>query len=160
MSSRFTGDVNFLEGIDYTELKKFGRFSTLTLSTNEIAGNDTVQFAADPAEDIVSEVDINPEGEEKPDMARIIAIKLNVKSGSTDSSIAMFQSDGYEEINRVVSVSSLDVSSTPESYNLGGGLGTPFTNKEGESEVYFEVDENSGNDSRYDIELNWLNIPR
>lgn len=160
MSSRFTGDVNFLEGIDYTELKKFGRFSTLTLSTNEIAGNDTVQFAADPAEDNVSEVDITPEGEEKPKTARIIALKLNVRSGSTDSSISMFQSRDFDEIDRVVSVSSLDVSSTPESYNLGGGIGTPFTNKQEENEVYFQVNENSGQTSVYDIELNWLNIPR
>lgn len=160
MSSRFSGDVNFLEGIDYTELKKFGRFSTLTLSTNEVGANSTVQFSANTAENIVSSVEINPEGEDKPMMARVIALKLNVSSGSTDSSIAMYQSSDYNEIDRVVSVSSLDVSSTPESYNLGGGIGTPFTNKEGENEVYFQVDENSGNASRYDIELNWLNIPR
>lgn len=160
MSERFTRDVNFLEGIDYTELKKFGRFSTLTLSTNEVAANDTVQFAASSSENIVSSVDILPEEEDKPKMARAISLSVNVASGSTDSRIAMFQSSGFEEINRVVSISALDVNTTPESYNLGGGIGTPFMNKQQENEVHFLIEENSGNASTYDIELSWANIPR
>ena len=160
MSSRFTGDVNFLEGIDYTELKKFGAFSTLTLQTNEISANDTVQFRADSSEPEVLTVEILPDVAEKPKTARLISLKVNVRSGSTDSSIALYQSNTFNEIERVVSISSLDVTETPESYNLGGGLGTPFTNKQQDNEVYFQVDENSGIASEYDIELNWLNIPR
>ena len=160
MSSRFTGDVNFLEGIDYTELKKFGDFSTLTLQTDTIGANDEVQFRASTAEDAVSSVNITPEVAEKPKKARLIFIRVNVRSGSTDSRISVFQSQTYNEIDRIASISSLTESETPEGYQLGGGFGTPFTNKEEDNEIYFQVSENSGNDSEYDIELNWLNIPR
>ncbi|EGQ44096.1 MAG: hypothetical protein J07AB43_01550 [Candidatus Nanosalina sp. J07AB43] len=160
MSERFQKDVNFLNGIDYTELKKFGRFSTLTLKTNEVASNDTVEFPADSGEAIVSSVDILPEGEVKPKTARVLALTLNISSGSTDSSVSMFQSSGFEEINRVASVTALSQGGTPSTFNLGGGLGNPFTNKQGENEVYFKIEENSGNPSTYEIELNWANIPR
>jgi len=160
MSFNFDRDVNYLDGMDYTELIKFGRFTTLTLKTEEIEANGTERFKASTEDDIVTSTGIVPEDGVLPGTARMVAVKFNVRSGSTNSSIKIFQSNSYEEIEQVVSIRDLDINSTPETYILGAGIGTPFTNKEQENQVYFQVDENSGIASEYDIELNWLNIPR
>lgn len=160
MSFSFDRDVNYLDGMDYTELIKFGRFTTLTLKTEKVEANGTEQFKASTEDDIVASTDIVPDNGVLPGTARVVAVKFNVRSGSTDSSIKVFQSNSYDEIDQVVFIESLDIDTTPETYILGAGIGTPFTNKEGENQVYFEVDENSGTASEYDIELNWLNIPR
>jgi hypothetical protein len=60
----------------------------------------------------------------------------------------------------VISVRNESVSSTPNSFLIGGGIGTPYINKDDENQIYFTVDENSGNTAEYDIEFNWLNVRR
>ena len=159
MSSRITEEVEFLDGIDYTELRKFGDFTSVTVSTGQVDPNSTVQFETDTSDPIIESLDIFPTGGELPDRARLIGVKVNVRSGSTDSDVKIFQSSSYDEIEQVVSIVSLDQSSTPETYILGSGIGTPFINKEEESMIYVEVSENSGSASEYDIEIYWLDIP-
>jgi len=159
MSGRFTEDINWLDGVDYTELKKFGRFATLTITTSEIDANGTEQFSASESEDVVDTFNLTPSNTDLPNIARVIGLKVNVSSGSTDSRISVYQSQDFNEIDQVVAVKELSESTTPESYMLGSGLGTPFINKEGEDQVYFQVEENSGVASEYGIELYWANIP-
>lgn len=155
----FSSDVNFLEGIDYTELKKFGRFATGTIATDTIDANATETLSASESDNLVSSVNIKPESAELPKVARLIGAKVNISQGSSDSRVAVFQSGDFNEIDQVISISSLTQSSTPETYILGSGIGTPFINKEDENQVHFKIEENSGADSTYEIELYWANIP-
>jgi len=159
MNRQFSGDVNFLDGLDYTELKKFTRFSAGTVVTEEIGANATETFTASESDNLVDTLDIYPDTANLPKVARLIAAKINIASGSTDSAVSVFQSPNYNEIDQAISVSKLTESDTPETYVLGSGLGTPFVNKEGENQVYFQVEENSGNATVYEIELYWVNIP-
>lgn len=158
MSSRFLEDVNFLEGIDYSQLR-FGRFSTATVVTGEVSASGSEEFSASGDEGFVQELTTVPEDADLPDIARFVAIKVNVRGSSTNSEIKVFQSEERNEIDQVIAIEEISVNSTPETYVLGAGMGIPFANKERDNDVYFEVNEKSDNPAEYDIEINWLNIP-
>lgn len=160
MNPNFREESDYLGGVDYDKLSEIAKFTTLTLTTNQVSANGNEQFAASEDESIADTVDIYPEDEPIIKAGRIISIKINVSSGSTDSTVTLYQSPDYNDINQVTSISSLDVSGTPQTYMLGSGLGTPYINKEGESQVYLEINEQSNNASNYEIELYWLDISR
>jgi hypothetical protein len=152
--------TDFLNGVDYSEFTQIGRFSTVTVSTGSIDPNGQEKFRASEEESFVESVDIIPEGIDLPKRARIVSVKVNVKGSSTNSTFRLFQSDQYNEIDQVVEIDGLTVSGTPETYNLGGGIGIPFINKEEENQIYFDIEELSGNSSQYSVEVNWLNLSR
>ena len=151
-------DARLRGGIDYADLSDIGLVSVLTLKTEEISANSTAQIRASEEDDLVDTVDLTPEGADLPNRARVVHVKANVASGSTDSDLRVIQSETFNEIEQVVDISGLTTNDTPDSYVLGGGLGTPFVNKEQENEAYFEIIENSGNASVYEVEMSWYGI--
>ena len=160
MSFDITDDANFLGGIDFSDLTRIGKFNNAVVITNEISPNATEEFAADERDSFVKKVELTDVDVNLPGVARLISIKLNVRGSSTDSSFRIHQASQRREIDRVISVRNESVSSTPNSFLIGGGIGTPYINKDDENQIYFTVDENSGNTAEYDIEFNWLNVRR
>ena len=154
-------DANFLGGLDYSQITQIGKFVTATVSINEINANGTEQFTISEDESIVESVDVIPGDSELPNRARLISVRVNVEDGtSTDTDVKVYQSNGFEQINEVVRITELAAADTPDTFLLAGGIGTPFTNKQGEHNLHVEIDENSGNTATYELEINWLNIPR
>jgi len=158
MSANGPAEARLLGGIDYADLSDLGLVSVLTLKTNEISANTTAQFNASEDDDLVDTIQLTPEDATLPNRARIVHVKANVVSGSTDSDLRVIQSETFNAIEQVVDISGLTINDNPNSYILGGGLGMPFVNKEEESEAYFEIVENSNNASVYEIEMSWYSI--
>lgn len=158
MSANGPGEARLLGGIDYADLSDLGLVNVLTLKTNQVSPNSTVQFSASEEDSLIDTLDITPEDVSLPNRARVVHVKANVSSGSTDSRVRVYQSETFNEIEQVVDINGLVVTDSPDSYVLGGGLGVPFVNKEQESDVYFEISENSNNASVYEIEMSWYSI--
>lgn len=158
MSANGPAQARLRGGIDYADLSSLGLVNVLTLKTNQISPNSTVQIRASEQDDLVDTLKLTPEDADLPNRARVVHVKANVVSGSTDSDLRVIQSETFNEIEQVVDISGLTANDTPDSYVLGGGLGTPFVNKEQENEAYFEIIENSGNASVYEVEMSWYSI--
>jgi hypothetical protein len=149
---------DYLNGTDYTKFNQVSAFVTATITTNQISANGQEQFKASEDEDFVNTVDIIPDEGNLPIRARVISVKVNVRGSSTNSELKLYQSDGYDGIDQVVEIGNLSQSSSPETYTLSGGMGTPFINKQEENQIHLDINELSGNTSEYDIEVNWLAI--
>jgi len=160
MSFNITDDANYLGGIDFSDLTKIGKFSNAVVITKEIDPNTTRQFIADERSDFVNSVELSDTDVILPTIARIISLKVNIRGNSTNSVIRVHQSSQRREIDRVIQISDESVDATPNTFLLGGGIGVPFINKDDEEQIYFEIEEKSGNTSEYDIEFNWLNVRR
>jgi len=163
MSVNGPEDANLLGGLDYEKLSELGNVKAVTITTNQVSGSSTEQFKADEGDAIVDSVELTPETTSLPKNARIVSVKVNAvvvdsNNPSTDSDFAVYQSSSYNEIEQVVSVSNIDVEDNPTTYILGGGLGMPFINKEGDNQIYFEFEELSGNIVEYSLELTWYSI--
>lgn len=154
-------EANFLGQLDYSEITQVGRFATATVTTNQVSANATESFEVSEDEPIVDAVNIIPEDQDLPTRARLISVKVNIdQNTSTDTDIKLFQSENIDPINEVVRITNVSEGDTPDTFVFGGGIGTPFINKQEESKIYIEIDELSGNDATYGIELNWLNLSR
>jgi len=160
MSFNIQEDANFVGGIDYSDLTKIGKFNNGEIITEELSANSTEQFKFDESDDFVKEANKLRDESLLPVFARLIDIKVNVRGSSTESAIRVFQSNSYREIDQVVNVGDNTVANTPSTFTLGSGIGVPFVNKQEEEQIYFEIEEISGNPSSYDIEFNWLNVRR
>jgi hypothetical protein len=160
MSFEITDDANFLGGIDFSDLTRIGKFNNAVVVTNEISPNSVQEFTADERDSFVKQVQLTEKDSNLPGVARLISIKLNVRGFSTESSFKVHQASQRREIDRVISIRNESVDSTPNSFLIGGGIGTPYINKDNENQIYFTVEEESGNTAEYDIEFNWLNVRR
>lgn len=159
MSSSGPVQARLRGGTDYAELSQLGLVNVATITTTSISSGATgVQFEASEDDSQVDTVNLTPSDAILPKRARIVSIKPNVSSGSTDMDVKLVQSDTFNEIDQVVNVSGVNVNEEPSGYVLGGGLGTPFANKQEENAMYFEVDENSGNSTVLQIEVAWYGI--
>lgn len=150
--------INLRGGVDYADLNQLGVVEVLTITTNQIGANNTAQFKADSSEDEVDTINTVPSDANLPKNGRIVHVKVNVESGSTDSKFKVVQSSTFNDIEQVVNIDNFGVSDDPASYVLGGGLGTPFINKQEENQIYFEIDELSGNAATYSFEVSWYSF--
>lgn len=151
-------EISLRGGIDYADLNKLGVVSVATITTNAINSNASVQFEGSEDDDQVDTLTLTPSDTALPKRARIVSFKVNVASGSTDLDVKLVQSETFNEIDQVVNVTGVDVNDDASAYVLGGGLGTPFVNKQEENAFYFDVDENSGNSTVLEIEVGWYGI--
>lgn len=158
MSFEITDDANFLGGIDFSDLTRIGKFNDAIVITKQIEPNGLRKFPADERNSFVKSVELQNPDAILPTVARLINVKVNVRGSSTDTDISIHQSSERREIDRVLQINREDVNTTPNTFLIGGGIGTPFVNKDKESQIYFTIDEKSGNTAEYDIEFNWLNI--
>lgn len=158
MSFDITDDANFLGGIDFSDLTRIGKFNDAVVFTNEISANQTKQFSADESDDFVDKVEVVNPNAILPGVARLVSVKFNIQGSSTDTTLKIHQSSSRREIDKVVEIVDESVDTTPNTFIMGGGVGTPYANKDGEEQIYFEVEEKSGNPAEYQVEFNWLNI--
>lgn len=158
MSGSGPSQASLFGGVDYANLSDFASVDTLTIQTTQISADATVQFSANIGQDEVDSISTTPDDAELPNRARVVQVKANVDSGSTDSTLKVFQSDSFDAIDQVAVITNLDTNDFTSSYVLGGGLGSIFVNKQNENQVYFEIDELSSNASEYSIELAWYDI--
>lgn len=151
-------DAKLLGGIDYANFNELLDTSSLVIKTNQVGSNSTVKFAASEDEDIVNSVSHTPDGSELLLKGRIVVVRVNIPSGSTDSDISIYQSDQFDAINQVVRITGLDQADSPESFNLNGAFGVPYLNKQEEENIYIQIDENSGIATEYELDIYWYNI--
>jgi hypothetical protein len=144
--------------IDFTTFRRelFG-FNSVVVKTGTISSNSTEFFAIDESEDIVDSVNFTPSNRELPRFGRLLTITVNVVSGSTDTTLAIYEDESGAAIHQTTEITNLDVSGSPESFNLNGGIGQPFVNQQDESELYLEIGELSGNDAEYEVKVTWAN---
>ena len=151
-------DAKLLGGVDYANFNELLDTVSLQFKTNQVSGNSTAEFAVDEDEDIVESVTQTPEDVDLLSKGRLVVIRINIPSGSSNSAISIYQSDNFDEINQVAKITQLDQADSPESFNLSGAFGVPYVNKQGENEIYVKISENSGVDTEYELDLYWYNI--
>jgi hypothetical protein len=151
-------DAKLLGGIDYANFNELLDTTSLEIKTNQVTPNSTVQFKASEEEDIVNKVAQTPDSADLLTKGRLVVIRVNIPSGSSDSDISIYQSENFDEINQVVRVTGLDEADSPESFNLNGAFGVPYLNKQGDNQLYIEIDENSGTATEYELDIYWYNI--
>jgi hypothetical protein len=151
-------DAKLLGGIDYANFNELLDTVSLEIKTNQVDSNSTVQFTASEEEDIVDEVTQTPDNADLLTKGRLVVIRVNIPSGSSDSDISIYQSENFDEINQVVRIEGLDQADSPEAFNLNGAFGVPFLNKQGDNQLYIQIDENSGIATKYELDIYWYNI--
>jgi hypothetical protein len=151
-------DAKLLGGIDYANFNELLDTVSLEIKTNQVDSNSTVQFRASEEEDIVDEVTQTPDNTDLLTKGRLVVVRINIPSGSSDSDISIYQSENFDEINQVVRIEGLDQADSPEAFNLNGAFGVPFLNKQGDNQLYIQIDENSGIATKYELDIYWYNI--
>lgn len=145
--------------VDYGTLKReLLSFNSVIVETNTVSANDTTLFEVSEEEDIISNLDFTPEDRDLPKYGRLVAIRVNVVSGSTDTTLSIYEGEDGNAIDQTAQIQNLDTSSSPESFTLGGDSGFPFVNQEDENTLHLEIDELSGSNSEYEIKLIWSNV--
>jgi hypothetical protein len=151
-------DAKLLGGVDYANFNELLDTVSLQFKTNQVSANSTVEFAVDEDEDIVKSVTQTPEDVDLLSKGRLVVIRVNIPSGSSNTAISVYQSNDFDEINQVARITQLDQADSPESFNLSGAFGVPYVNKQGENEIYIKISENSGVATEYELDLYWYNI--
>jgi hypothetical protein len=151
-------DAKLLGGVDYANFNELLDTVSLQFKTNQVSPNSTVEFAVDEDEDIVKSVTQTPKDVDLLSKGRLVVIRVNIPSGSSNTAISVYQSNDFDEINQVARITQLDQADSPESFNLSGAFGVPYVNKQGENEIYIKISENSGVATEYELDLYWYNI--
>jgi len=133
-------------------------FNSVTIETGSVSANGTELFEVDEDEDIVSSLTYTPTDENLPKFGRFLAIRINIESGSTNTTLTLYEDETGNAIDQTAQITNLDANDSPESFVLGGDAGIPFVNQQDENTVHLEIDELSGIQSEYEIKLIWSNV--
>lgn len=144
---------------DFATLRRelFG-FNSVTIETGTVSANATELFEVTEDEDIVDSVTFSPTDRELPKFGRLIAIRVNIESGSTNTTLTIYEDESGNDIDQTAQITNLDISDSPESFTLANSSGLPFVNQQDENTVHLEIDELSGNNSEYEIKLIWSSV--
>lgn len=144
---------------DFATLRRelFG-FNSVTIETGTVSANATELFEVTEDEDIVDSVTLSPTDRELPKFGRLIAIRVNIESGSTNTTLTIYEDESGNAIDQTAQITNLDISDSPESFTLANSSGLPFVNQQDENTVHLEIDELSGNNSEYEIKLIWSSV--
>lgn len=146
-------------GINSSSLRReLFRIESVTVTTNQISGGTTEFFSINGEEEIVSDVEFAPDETNLPRFGRLISIRINVVTGSTNSSVAVYESETQDAINQVTEIENLDTNTSPESFTLAGAIGLPFINQEDDRELYLEIDEQSAANAEYEVKLIYASV--
>lgn len=141
-----------------TTRRELFTFNSVTVTTNAVSASGTELFEISEDEDIVDSVSFIPDDRDLPSFGRLINIRVNIKSGSTDTTLSIYEDESGSDIHQVTEITNLDTNDSPESFNLANGSGLPFVNQNEENKLYLQIDEISGNQSEYEIKLLWSNV--
>lgn len=133
-------------------------FNSVTVETNTVSGGTTEFFEISEDEDIVSSIEKIPEGRDIPRFARLVTIRINIPSGTTDTTLSIYEDESGSDIDQVARIENLDTADSPESFNLSNSNGLPFVNQQDENKLYLEIDELSGVDTDYELKLIWATV--
>jgi len=144
---------------DFATLRRelFG-FNSVTIETGTLSANATELFEVTEDEDIVDSITLSPADRELPKFGRLLSIRVNIVSGSTDTTLTVYEDESGNAIDQTAQITNLDISDSPESFTLANNSGLPFVNQQDENAVHLEIDELSGNDSEYEIKLIWSSV--
>jgi hypothetical protein len=156
MPGNLKGEIDF--GAFQRELFSF---DSVTVETNTISGNSTEFFEISEDEDIVNSVDLVPKDGELPKFARIVTIRINIVSGSTNSTVRLYEDENGDAVDQTAEIQNLDIADSPETFSLSNYVGLPFANQQSENAIYLEIIEQSNTDSVYQVKVIWttVNIP-
>jgi len=133
-------------------------FNSVTVETNTVSGGTTEFFEVSEDEDIVSSIEKIPEDRDIPRFARLVTIRLNIPSGTTDTTLSIYEDESGSNIDQVARIENLDSADSPESFSLSSANGLPFVNQQDENKLYLEIDELSGVNTDYEIKLIWATV--
>lgn len=156
MSGNLKGEIDF--GAFQSELFSF---ESVTVKTNTISSNSTELFEISEDESVVDTVELVPEDGEIPRFARIVTIRINIVSGSSNSIVRLYEDENGNAVDQTAEIQNLDIVDSPETFSLSNYVGLPYANQQDENAMHLEIVEQSGNDSVYEIKIIWttVNIP-
>jgi hypothetical protein len=148
-----------LQGIPLSGLKReILTFNSVLVETSTITANSTEFFEISESEEIVDSVSFTGGDNTITEKVRLISIHVNIDGASTDSDIAINESESGKPIHQVSEITQIDNNNTPVVFELSQGLGLPYRNNEDEESIYVRITENSNNDSKYQIKLKYVSF--
>jgi len=133
-------------------------FNSVLIETGTVSSNGTELFEISEGEDIVDSLTFTPSGEDLPKFGVLKVIRVNIESGSTNTTLTIYEDESGNDIDQAAQITNLDSADSPESFTLGESGGLPFVNQQDQNTLHLEIDELSGNDSEYEIKLIWSNV--
>jgi len=144
---------------DFTSFKReLFSFNSVLVETGTISGNTTELFQISEDEAVVDSVTLSPPSAEFPRFGRLLTIRVNIESGSSDTTLSIYEGESGNAIDQVAQITNLDQADSPESFNLANNYGLAFVNQEDENAIHIEIDELSNNNSEYEIKLIWVEV--
>lgn len=139
-------------------LKEQANTKQVTITTEQLSGNQTHDFDIDENDSNVSSVDFKPSDETLPNEALIMMVRPIVVSGSTDSDFFIFEDDDREGVDEALRITGLSVNDNVQTFQPGSAQGAPFQNQDDANQFHLRVDENSNTQSQYTFRIRWLDL--
>lgn len=129
-----------------------------TITTTELAANQTHEISLTSDDQKVDEINFRPTGSDPIQEGKIYLVRPIVQSGSTDTDLTIYESSDRDDVDEVIRIADLSVNDAVQSFQPGSAQGVQFENQEEENQLYITLDENSGIDSVYTIRLRWSTV--
>jgi len=141
-------------------LKRSSDTNQLTITTTELAGNQTHDINIGEKSDKIDSVSFKPSDVTPAKEGILFIVRPIVESGSTDTTVSLYESADRDAIDEYLRITNVSVNDGASTYQPGSGNGVQFDNQNDKEKFYLRLEENSNNNSVYSLRMRWIDLKR
>lgn len=142
-----------------TEASQRDRDTTqVTLTTNQITANSSVDFKLDGNDSAVDSISYKPTNASNLKEGLIMMIRVVATGSSTDTDLTIYEDNSRDAIDEVIRLTGISVNDGTTTIQPGTGDGVQYQNQQDDSQIYLSATENSNNPVTLELRIRWFDV--